>query len=244
MRRCVVLVLIFFSAAIIAVPAVEDKAKAAAADIEIVVVPIGDVDQELINEVIVLLEKELGIKYTLSDEVFDPGDFDRNHLSTYGIGSFFIKAMRFIPEFREILRISAYGQLDATRLLDELSKKYAGDIDDTTRGYIGITSLDIYTKRYNFLFGMTRRGCCAVMSYYRFQLEYDGKTPSRDLLRERMLKQAVSNTFYIFNMRRCRNKECMRSYSHTLKSLDQKAPGLCDQCKQRLERYKQQLPDR
>lgn len=52
-------------------------------DIEIVMVPMGDVNMQVIDELRVLLQEKLGLKITLSDRNIDPGPWDRTGSEPY-----------------------------------------------------------------------------------------------------------------------------------------------------------------
>ncbi len=52
--------------------------------------------------------------------------------------------------------------------------------------YIGITSVDIYAKDYNFLFGWTNR-LCGIMSYRRFTADFNDDIPNQERLVKRTL---------------------------------------------------------
>ena len=115
-------------------------------------------------------------------------------------------------------------QWNADKLLYALGRRI-GHLGRANIGCLGVTSDDIYAQHCNYLFGLSSTGV-SVMSYARFV------SRDRDLLLERMRKQALSSIGLMFNLPRCKNKECPRSYADRLAEQDAKSADLCTECRQ------------
>jgi predicted Zn-dependent protease len=96
--------------------------------------------------------------------------------------------------------------------------------------YLGITSVDIYAKDYNFLFGWANRQG-GVMSYRRFTADFNSEVPNQDRLVKRTFMQCLSSIGHIYGIERCTNPTCARAYPNSLSEHDAKEGTLCSQCR-------------
>lgn len=127
-----------------------------ASDIEIIIVPIGEINQKLLTEIKSSLQEKMGIRYSISEKMLPLEAIDR----PYNYAS---------PN---------KGQHNTEKLLDELKKSFKTTEDSNIKGYLGITEADIFTKDYNFLYGWARNGY-GVMSYHRFRAAFTKEPPNR-----------------------------------------------------------------
>jgi predicted Zn-dependent protease len=97
-------------------------------------------------------------------------------------------------------------------------------------GYLGVTSLDIYAKDYNFLFGWASP-LGGIMSYHRFKADFNEEIPNKERLVKRTLMQCLSSAGFIFGVRRCTTPTCARAYPHSLAEHDAKDAKLCPACR-------------
>lgn len=95
--------------------------------------------------------------------------------------------------------------------------------------YLGITSVDIYAKDYNFLFGWANRSG-GIMSYHRFTAAFNNDIPNQDRLIKRTLMQCLSSVGHIYGIKRCTNPTCARAYPNSLAEHDAKKGTLCSEC--------------
>jgi len=95
--------------------------------------------------------------------------------------------------------------------------------------YLGITSVDIYAKDYNFLFGWANRSG-GIMSYRRFTAAFNNDIPNQDRLIKRTLMQCLSSVGHIYGIKRCTNPTCARAYPNSLSEHDAKNGTLCSEC--------------
>lgn len=101
---------------------------------------------------------------------------------------------------------------------------------------LGITHLDLFVPRMNFVFGVAEReGGVAVVSTCRLDPEFYGAEPDRELLRARLLKESVHEIGHIFGINHCSNPSCIMHFSSTIGDTDAKGPGFCSRCKALLQ---------
>lgn len=102
--------------------------------------------------------------------------------------------------------------------------------------FMGITSLDAFADRGNFVFGTALfRGPLSVITYRRFTADFFGFTPDRKRLIERTFKQALSSFGFMIGVPRCSSPTCARAYPHNLPEHDAKSPNLCKDCRAAFE---------
>jgi len=96
---------------------------------------------------------------------------------------------------------------------------------------LAVTSLDLYVPVLTFVFGEAQlQGACALVSTHRLREEFYGLPPRADLLRERLLKEAVHELGHTFGLRHCDDWECVMTSSHAVERLDVKGAGFCSGC--------------
>ena len=96
--------------------------------------------------------------------------------------------------------------------------------------YLGITSVDIYARDYNFLFGWTKR-LCGIMSYRRFTADFNDDIPNQERLVKRTSMQSLSCVGLAYGLKRCTDPTCARAYPHSLSEHDAKNGTLCSECR-------------
>ncbi len=96
--------------------------------------------------------------------------------------------------------------------------------------YLGITSVDIYARDYNFLFGWANR-LCGIMSYCRFTADFNDDIPNQERLVKRALMQSQSSVGLIYGLKRCTDPTCARAYPNSLSEHDAKKGTLCSECR-------------
>ena len=207
-------------------------------DPQIVIVPIGKVNKHLLLKVKNKLQEKMGISYSIMEEGFDPGKFDRSYLDKYTISTMrklLVSFLRLIPEQNERFKeLENQGQFNVSRLILELKDKYIIEKGSKIKGYLGITQKDIFIGNSNFLFGWAGKDY-GVMSYHRFLATFNREPPNRTRLCNRMVKQGISSSFFILGIPRCTNPTCIRAYPHNLTEHDQKSNELCSWCKEHLK---------
>ncbi|MFA5801669.1 MAG: archaemetzincin family Zn-dependent metalloprotease [Thermoleophilia bacterium] len=132
------------------------------------------------------------------------------------------------------------GQHRAQGFLDALSEEREGLLR-TASGEVlllGITRLDLFVPRMNFVFGVAERESgVAVVSMCRLDPEFYGAEPDRELLRARLLKESVHEIGHVLGINHCTDPDCIMYFSSTIGDTDAKGPGFCSRCKSRLEAH-------
>jgi len=100
---------------------------------------------------------------------------------------------------------------------------------------LGITSLDLYIPVLTFVFGEAQvGGACAVVSAHRLTQEFYGLPQDPDLLRARILKEAVHELGHTFSLPHCDDYECVMAPSHAVERIDLKTSHFCPECRSKM----------
>ena len=119
------------------------------------------------------------------------------------------------------------GQYWSTAILERLANAAVKD-----ERVLGVTELDLFVPVLTFVFGEAQLdGNCALVSTARLKEEFYGMPPREDLLRERLIKEAVHELGHTFGLRHCRNWKCVMSSSYGVERLDLKEPRFCTACR-------------
>jgi predicted Zn-dependent protease len=103
--------------------------------------------------------------------------------------------------------------------------------------FLGVANLDAFADQSNFIFGTAETGGHhAVITYRRFTADFNGETPNRKRLVDRMLKQSFSSIGFMLGVPRCSTPTCARAYPHSLSEHDAKSTDLCAACRLGFER--------
>ena len=100
---------------------------------------------------------------------------------------------------------------------------------------LGITSLDLYIPILTFVFGEAQMGGpCAVVSSHRLAQEFYGLPDDPQLLRERLIKEAVHEVGHTLDLTHCDDYSCAMAPSHAVEWIDLKESTLCPDCQSRV----------
>jgi archaemetzincin len=99
---------------------------------------------------------------------------------------------------------------------------------------LGVTAVDLYIPILTFVFGEAQiGGPCALVSSYRLRQEFYGLPADADLLRARLLKEAVHEIGHTLELTHCYDYRCAMAASHAVEWIDIKDAWLCPQCQAR-----------
>lgn len=113
----------------------------------------------------------------------------------------------------------------------ELIQRMQGYLTPDTWRILGVTSVDLYIPILTFVFGEAQiGGPCAVVSTYRLRQEFYGLPPDNELLRERLLKEAVHEMGHTLQLVHCDDYGCAMAPSHAVEWIDLKGSLLCTAC--------------
>lgn len=115
------------------------------------------------------------------------------------------------------------GQLNSKSVLKTVG--LAGDVN------LGILEEDIYSYGFNFIFGEAELGGTkAVISIFRLKPEFYGYRKDEELLKLRVLKEAVHEAGHVLGLKHCPDKHCVMHFSNTIKDTDVKDWRYCSKC--------------
>jgi archaemetzincin len=96
---------------------------------------------------------------------------------------------------------------------------------------LAVTSVDLYVPVLTFVFGEAQlSGVCAVVSLHRLREEFYGLPKRPELMRERLVKEAVHELGHTFGLRHCDDWRCVMTSSHGVERLDVKSAEFCFLC--------------
>jgi archaemetzincin len=100
---------------------------------------------------------------------------------------------------------------------------------------IGITDVDLYAPRLNFVFGEADIiSGTAVVSLHRLRQEYYGLPPDKKLFIERSAKEIVHELGHTFGLGHCPDARCVMHFSNSLADTDWKEMNFCSKCRPKL----------
>ena len=100
---------------------------------------------------------------------------------------------------------------------------------------LGVTAVDLYIPILTFVFGEAQiGGPCGLVSLHRLQQEFYGLPPDRDLLKQRLLKEAVHEVGHTLDLTHCDDYQCAMAPSHAVEWIDLKDGVLCGSCQSRV----------
>ena len=104
---------------------------------------------------------------------------------------------------------------------------------------LAITPVDLYIPILTFVFGEAQMGGPnAVISTFRLRQEFYGLPADRDLLNDRLLKEAVHELGHTLQLTHCRDYYCAMAPSHAVEWIDLKDSQFCNTCQEKvLARY-------
>ena len=119
------------------------------------------------------------------------------------------------------------GQYYSTFILQRLERA-----SDSGVRVLGVTACDLYVPVLTFVFGEAQLdGNCAAVSTARLREEFYGLPAHEELMRERLLKEAVHELGHTFGLRHCTNWRCVMSSSYGVERLDVKSADFCPACR-------------
>jgi archaemetzincin len=122
-------------------------------------------------------------------------------------------------------------QYHSSKLLAEIGQF----VTSHTWRILGVTGNDLYIPILTFVFGEAQMGGPAsVVSYYRLRQEFYGLPGDGDLLRERLLKEAVHELGHTLDLTHCEDYRCAMSASHSVELIDLKENAFCGACADRV----------
>ncbi|MBU0559926.1 MAG: archaemetzincin family Zn-dependent metalloprotease [Bacteroidetes bacterium] len=117
------------------------------------------------------------------------------------------------------------GQYDASKIL-----KYIEALDKANYSLV-ITSVDLYIPIFTYVFGLAKvNGNAAIISTHRLGNEFYGLPANTEILKERIIKEAVHEFGHLIGLRHCANFSCVMSSSTVADEIDIKSNSFCASC--------------
>ena len=108
-------------------------------------------------------------------------------------------------------------------------------ITPATWRLLALTAADLYIPILTFVFGEARLdGKTAVVSLHRLRQEFYGLPPDPELLRERLVREAVHELGHTFALRHCDDWQCAMASSSSVEAIDVKGAALCPMCRAKI----------
>lgn len=119
------------------------------------------------------------------------------------------------------------GQYHSTAILQRMER-----VCDSDARVLGVAACDLYVPVLTFVFGEAQLdGNIAVVSTARLREEFYGLPAREDLLRQRLVKEAVHELGHTFGLRHCPDWRCVMTSSHAVERLDVKESEFCGRCR-------------
>lgn len=120
-------------------------------------------------------------------------------------------------------------------IVDFLVDRFCAADDAPPRWVLAVTTADLYAPGRPFVFGeATLGGCCAVISTARLQARSTEGSAGAEVLRVRVLKEAIHELGHVAGLVHCPNELCVMSESYDLRETDWKGSDFCPACSPQL----------
>jgi archaemetzincin len=98
---------------------------------------------------------------------------------------------------------------------------------------LGITAVDLFIPILTYVFGEAQLdGIGAVVSLHRLNSQFYGLPEDKNLLHDRLLKEAVHELGHTFGLLHCFQPGCVLNASTYVEDIDQKSRELCSSCRE------------
>lgn len=117
------------------------------------------------------------------------------------------------------------NQYDASLLIEQTKKIFNKQCDC----HLLIVDIDLYSPRFNFIFGLAEtQECAAIVSIYRLA--------ENGLTKERLAKEVIHEVGHLMGLNHCTIPTCVMYFSQIIQDTDKKNMKLCSKCRRKIEK--------
>lgn len=123
----------------------------------------------------------------------------------------------------------------------EIIRRIAASLADDARAShnipktLAVLPQDLFIPILTYVFGEAELGgSIAIASYHRLQTERYGLPPNREMLIDRITKEALHEVGHTHGLVHCHTQECVMRTSTYVEDIDLKGAGFCVECSERL----------
>jgi archaemetzincin len=126
-------------------------------------------------------------------------------------------------------------QHNSSLILQQLIRQPPPDADKV----LGVLDVDLFIPILTFVFGEAQlQGIGAVVSTHRLHNRFYGLPENRELMTDRLLKEAVHELGHTFGLIHCLQPRCVMNASTYVENIDQKPVEFCSLCQKNLNKEK------
>jgi len=142
-------------------------------------------------------------------------------------------SIKGVPKLPEAAYDKKREQYDVERVIlfvHEQSKHLSGE------KVIAVGNMDLFLGDMSFVFGTAQTsGRIGLISTYRLDQRFYGKTFSYEKLRDRTVKEALHELGHCYGLSHC-SKDCVMSFSVNVMEVDSKPRFFCEECREKLRK--------
>jgi archaemetzincin len=100
---------------------------------------------------------------------------------------------------------------------------------------LGVVNVDLFIPILTFVFGEAQlSGLGSVIALHRLNNIFYGLSEDKELLRARLVKEAIHELGHNFGLIHCSNQSCVMKSSTYVEEVDQKSEEMCSNCRELL----------
>jgi len=123
------------------------------------------------------------------------------------------------------------GQYNSSQILQQI---IANPPVDAVK-VLGVANVDLFIPILTFVFGEAQlRGIGSVITLHRLNNIFYGLAEDKELLRERLFKEAIHELGHNFGLIHCNDQGCVMRSSTYVEGVDQKSREMCANCQELL----------
>jgi archaemetzincin len=142
----------------------------------------------------------------------------------------------------EEMRIDLAAAFDPNRVQHNSSlvlQQLIGQPPPDADKVLGVLDVDLFIPILTFVFGEAQlQGIGAVVSTHRLHNRFYGLPENRELMTDRLLKEAVHELGHTFGLIHCLQPRCVMNASTYVENIDQKPVEFCSLCQKNLNNEK------